>query len=137
MELMNPNKEYRHTDHMVYSCLYHVVYCPKYRRKVLNDDLQKELRKILPKLAEEVEAKIIDIEIMVDHIHMIIDCNPRFGITKVIRHLKGKSSKYLRSKYPYLKTKLPSLWTRGAFISTVGSVTLEVVKKYIQDQKGK
>lgn len=137
MKLENPNKEYHHTDHLVYSCLYHVVYCPKYRRKVLNEELQKELKQILPELAKELQSKIIDLEIMPNHIHMIIDCNPRFGITKVIRHLKGKSSRYLRTKYPYLKSRLPTLWTRGAFISTIGSMTLEVVKRYIEDQKGK
>lgn len=73
---------------------------------------------------------------MPDHVHLLIDCNPRFGIMDVVTKLKGKTSRILREEFPELKRKIPSLWTRSAFISSVGSVSLEVVKQYIENQKG-
>ena len=74
-------------------------------------------------------------EVMKEHVHLLIDCNPRFGIMECVTKLKGISSKTLREEFPTLKSKLPCLWTRSAFISTVGSVSLETVKKYIENQK--
>ena len=76
-------------------------------------------------------------EIMPDHVHLLIDCNPRFGIMNCITKLKGISSRILREEEPSIKRRLPTLWTRSAFISSVGSVSLEVVKKYIEEQKNK
>lgn len=73
---------------------------------------------------------------MPDHIHIIIDCNPRFGVMSCVTKLKGISSRRLREEFPKLKSRLPTLWTRGAFISSVGAITLDVVKKYIENQKG-
>ena len=74
---------------------------------------------------------------MPDHVHLLIDVNPRFGIMQATTKLKAVSSRTLRKEFPSLKTRLPSLWTRSAFISSVGAVTLEVVKRYIEEQKGK
>ena len=74
-------------------------------------------------------------EVMDDHVHLLIDCNPRFGIMDCVNKLKGVSSKILREEFPYLKSRIPTLWTRSAFISTVGSVSLDVVKQYIENQK--
>ena len=72
---------------------------------------------------------------MPDHAHMIIDCNPRFGIMECVCKLKGKSSRIMREQFPELKSRIPTLWTRTSFISTVGSVSLETVKQYIENQK--
>lgn len=74
-------------------------------------------------------------EVMEDHVHLLIDCNPRFGIMECVKKLKGTSASTLVKDFPSLKKKLPNIWTRSAFISTVGSVSLEVVKKYIENQK--
>ena len=75
-------------------------------------------------------------EVMPVHVHMIIDCNPRFGITECVKKLKGISAHEMREKFPELKSRLPTLWTRSSFISSVGSVSLAVVQKYIENQKG-
>jgi putative transposase len=75
-------------------------------------------------------------EIMSDHVHLLLDVNPDFGVKKAITQLKGVSSRKLRDEFPELKSKLPCLWTRGKFVSTVGSVSLETVKAYIENQKG-
>ena len=76
-------------------------------------------------------------EIMPDHVHLLLDVNPHIGIYKVVSGIKGYTSHVLREEFPELKRRLPSLWTLSRFISSVGAVTLEVVKKYIEDQKGK
>lgn len=133
----NRSKEYRTSDHIVYSCQYHVIFCPKYRRHVLVPPYDARLKEIFTQVAEENSFLITDLEIMPDHVHMIIDCNPKFGVCKCVKLLKGVSSRIMRDEFPELKKKLPSLWTHSYFVSTVGSVTLEVVKQYIENQKNK
>ncbi|MFW6002022.1 MAG: IS200/IS605 family transposase [archaeon] len=130
-------ESYRSNSNFIFSCKYHVIFCPKYRRSVLTKNIQKDLIDILHNVCEKNNNFIIEIEVLEDHVHLILDCDPSYGIVKIIREMKGTSSRILREKYPELKTKLPCLWTRSSFISTVGSVSLERVKKYIEDQKGK
>ena len=74
-------------------------------------------------------------EVVPDHVHLIVDCNPRFGVMECVHKLKGISSRRMREEFPVLKRRLPSLWTRSAFISSVGSVSLAVVQQYIENQK--
>lgn len=137
MNIEHVQNNYRSNSHFLFNCKYHVIFCPKFRRPVLTEDISKRLKEILIEISNKYNSLIIEIEILLDHIHMIIDCDPSFGITKVIREMKGNSSRILRSEFPDLRTKLPSMWTRSSFISSVGTVSLEVVKQYIQDQKGK
>ena len=73
---------------------------------------------------------------MPDHVHLLIQCDPQFGIHRVIKQLKGYTSHVLRQEFPILKRRLPSLWTNSYFVATVGAVHLDVVKRYIEDQKG-
>jgi len=73
---------------------------------------------------------------MPDHVHLLLDANPQIGINKIVRDIKGYTSHTIRKEFPWMKKRLPSLWTRSKFISTVGTVSLEIVKKYIEDQKG-
>ena len=129
------DKEYYNTDHLLYSCQYHVIFCPKYRRKVLKEEYQPRLKEIFKEVANKYDFNIIEMEVMEDHVHLLLECNPRFGVMKCIHKLKGTSSNLMFKEFPSLKSKLPTLWTRSAFISTVGSVSLEVVKKYIEAQK--
>jgi len=130
-------KVYKSSSHLRYSCQYHVVFCPKYRRKVLVPPIDARLKELFLEIAEEKGFQILDMEVMPNHVHLLIDCNPRYGITKCICNLKSNSGRILRSEFPELKRKLPALWTRGAFISTVGAVSLSVVQEYIESQKGK
>lgn len=135
--LSNTEHKYKSNSHFVFCCNYHVVFTPKYRRSVLSDDISKRLKEIFYSISEEINVDLIELEIMPDHVHMVVNCDPSFGITKTIRILKGKSAKLLRSEFPSLKKRLPCLWTRSSFIATVGSVSLEVVKRYVKNQKGK
>lgn len=131
----NYKKEYYSTDHLKYSCQYHVIFCPKYRRKVFKEEHQKRLKEIFLEVAEKWDFNIIEMEIMEDHVHLLLECNPRFGIMKCIHKLKGTSSNLMFKEFDDIKRKLPTVWTKSAFISTVGTISLDVVKKYIEDQK--
>ena len=131
------SKEYHMSSHLTYSCQYHVVFCPKYRRKVLTNDIVPRLKELFIEISKRYDFTIVEMEVMPDHVHLLIDCNPRFGIMEAVRKLKGTTSNVLRDEFPELKRKIPSLWTRSAFISTVGSISLDVVKQYIEEQKGK
>jgi putative transposase len=128
--------KYKSNNNVVYSCKYHVVWCPKYRRNVLVEGVDERLKSILFEVANGVKAEIIELEVMPDHVHLLVEVDPQFGINKLVRHLKGVSSRILRKEFPWLKSRIPSLWTNSYFVSTVGGTTLDVVKQYIENQKG-
>ena len=128
--------KYKNNNNVVYSCKYHVVWCPKYRRSVLVEGVDERLKSIILEVAEVTGSEVIEMEIMPDHVHLLVECDPQFGINKLIRMMKGRSSRYLRSEFPWLKSRIPSLWTNSYFVSTVGGTTLDVVKQYIENQKG-
>lgn len=137
MYLNNPNKNYQNKEHLIYSCQYHVIFCPKYRRKVLVNGVDVRLKELFKEIADKYDFNIIEMEVMPDHVHLLMECNPRFGIMECIRKLKGTTAPILRKEFPELKSKIPTLWTRSSFVSTVGSISLDVVKQYIENQKGK
>jgi putative transposase len=126
---------YKSNDNIVYSCKYHVVWSPKYRRPVLIDGVDERLKDILRDVANETESEIIELEVMPEHVHLLIEVDPQFGVHRLIKLMKGKSSHILRKEFPWLKSRLPSLWTNSYFISTVGGAPLEVIKQYIEQQK--
>lgn len=74
-------------------------------------------------------------EVMPDHVHLLISVAPQFGIHHLVKQMKGRSSRYLRQEFPHLKSRLPTLWTNSYFVATVGGAPLEVIKKYIENQK--
>ncbi len=135
MEIQNNSKKYHSDDHMVYSCQYHVVFCPKYRRSVLENGIDLRLKELILEKQSEYGYEILDMEVMPDHVHLLLDVNPKIGIVDIVNKIKGYSSHVLRAEFPSLKSRLPTLWTRSKFISSVGAVSLEVVKKYITEQK--
>lgn len=135
MEIVQPNKQYKSYDHMIFSCQYHVIFCPKYRRKVLVDGIDNRLKQLLKEKESEFGYALMEVEVMPDHVHILIDTEPQRNITEIVNLIKGYTSHVLRDEFPSLRKRLPTLWTRSKFISSVGAVTLEVVKKYIEDQK--
>lgn len=136
MEIQNKNKIYNSDNHIIYSCQYHVVFCPKYRRSVLVDGIDIRLKELIISKQEEYNYKVLDMEVMPNHVHLLLDVNPKVGIFTIVNLIKGYTSHTLRQEFPSLKKRLPTLWTQSKFISSVGAVTLEVVKKYIENQKG-
>lgn len=127
--------EYKSNHNVVYSCKYHVVWCPKYRRRVLTSEVEERLKAILREVAEERQADIIELEVMPDHVHLLVEVDPQFGIHRLVRLMKGRSSHHLREEFPWLKKRLPTLWTNSYFVSTVGGAPLAVIKQYIKNQK--
>ena len=115
----------RSNNTVVAICQSHVVFCPKYRRKVI--------------LAEQIERwgqELIELEVLPDHVHLLVGCDPQFGLHRLVKLLKGYSSHALRAEFPTLKRPLPSLWTNSYFMATVGGVTLDVLKRYVEGQNG-
>jgi putative transposase len=126
---------YRSNHHVVYACTYHVVWCPKYRRKVLVNGIDDRLKAIIRDVAAEHQAEVIELEVMPDHVHLLVGCDPQFGIHRLIRLIKGRSSRLLRQEFPRLRSRLPTLWTNSCFVATCGGAPLAVIKQYIEQQK--
>lgn len=122
---------------IVFTCHYHIVFCPKYRRKVLVNGIDVRLKEIIRETIHKREQECIELEVMPDHVHLLVSCDPQFGIHRLVRLIKGTSSRLLRQEFPVLKKKLPCLWTNSYYCGTTGGVTLEVVKRYVESQKGK
>jgi len=137
MEIAKPTKKYRSSHSIVFSCQYHVIFCPKYRRKVLTDGIDDRLKSLIIEKQKDYDYSVLEMEIMPDHVHLLLDVNPQIGIIKVIAQIKGFTAQALRKEFPSLRSRLPCLWTRSKFVSTVGAVSLETVKQYIVEQKGK
>lgn len=135
MKLADVGKEYISISGLVYSCQYHVVFTPKFRRKVLVDGIDIRLKELILEKQSEYQFSVLDMEVMPDHVHLLVSCNPKKGIYDIVNHIKGYTSHVLRNEFPALKKRIPTLWTRSKFISSVGAVTLDVVKRYIEDQK--
>ena len=127
---------YKSNNNIVCSCKYHVVWRPKYRRNVLTGEIEVRLKELILETAAGINAEVIEMEVMPDHVHLLIEVDPQYGINRAVRHIKGVSSHALRSEFPSLKSRLPTLWTNSYFVSTVGGAPLSAVKKYIENQKG-
>ena len=126
---------YRSNNNVVYSCKYHVVWCPKYRRKVLVDKVSARLKDLIVQKCSEIKAEILELEIMPDHVHLLIEVDPQFGINRAVRSIKGSTSYTLRKEFHELTTRLPTLWRNSYFVSTVGGAPLSIMKQYIESQK--
>lgn len=136
MQLENLNKQYKSAKRLVYSCQYHIIFCPKYRRSILKDGIDARIKELILDKQVDYGYLVLGMEVMPDHIHLLLDINPKIGVYSVLSKIKGYTSHTLREEFPSLKKRLPCLWTNSNFISTCGSVSLEVVKQYIEDQKG-
>jgi putative transposase len=126
---------YKSHNNVVYSCKYHAVWCPKYRRAVLVNGVDVRLKEIIQNASTELHAEILELEVMPEHVHLLVEVDPQYGIHRLVRAIKGRSSRLLRQEYPWLKSRLPTLWTNSYFVSTVGGTPLEVIKQYIEHQK--
>ena len=126
---------YRSNRNVVFSCKYHVVWCPKYRRSVLVEGADEALKRIVEPVCLARDADLMELEVMPDHVHLLVDVDPQYGIHRLIKEIKGTSSRELRASFRFLRSRLPSLWTNSYFVSTVGGAPLAVVKQYIENQK--
>ena len=130
-------QNYTHKKGIVYKNQYYVIFCSKYRRKVLVNGVDTRLKEIIYAEASKMAVEIKSIEVMPDHTHLFLECDPRLPLHEVIKQLKGVSSRILRDEFPWLKSRIPSLWTRSYFSCTVGHISEATVMKYIEEQKSK
>ncbi len=120
---------YKSNKNVVYSSKYHVVWCPKYRRKVLAGGVEKRLLELIHEAAAKYRAGVIALEIRPDHVHLLVEVDPQFGLHRLVKYIKGVTSHELRKEFVSLRTRLPSIWTNSYFCSTVGGAPLEVIKQ--------
>jgi putative transposase len=114
---------------------YHIVWCTKYRRKVLTNEIQNRLKELLKEVCDKNNFKIEALETMEDHVHIFVQASPKDSVHRIVSQLKGFSSFRLREEFKELTTRLPCLWTRSYHSGTVGYVSEETIKKYIENQK--
>ena len=126
---------YKSDSNVVYSSNYHVVWMPKYRRPVLVGAIAKRCERLIRQVTAKYDTEIIALEIMPDHLHLLCEVDPQFGIHRLVKNIKGASSHSLRKKFPVLRSRLPTLWTNSYFVSTVGGAPLAVIKQYVENQK--
>lgn len=127
--------DYKTDHHSKYSLKVHLVWTPKYRRPVLISGVETRLEQIIREVAKEANVDIIALTIMPDHVHLLADIPPSYGVHKFVKMAKGRSSRILRSEFHWLTTKLPTLWTHSYFCSSVGGGQQKAVKDYVENQK--
>ena len=123
------------SSHATYNCAYHFIWCPKYRRKVLINGVDIRLKELLIEKATEHGWAIEKMEIMPDHLHIFIKTTPNDSPVFIISQLKGYTSFVLRNEFQWLKSRLPTLWTRSYYVESIGHISEDIIKKYIEDQK--
>jgi putative transposase len=128
---------YARNTSVVFSLKFHLVWCPKYRRPVLTEVVAKRLKALLLEKADEFSLTIHTMEIMPDHVHLFLECDPTFSVSEITNRLKGYTSRILRQEFRLLRSRLPTLWSRSYYAASVGHVSEAMVRNYIESQKGK
>jgi putative transposase len=131
------NSRYRKNAGAVFSLKYHIVWCPKYRKKVLVDAVEVRLKNVLLATAAQYGVLIEAMEVLPDHVHLSVSSDPTRCVAEIVNRLKGTSSRILREEFPHLRSRLPTLWSRSYYAGTVGHVSESTVKMYIENQKGR
>lgn len=126
----------KYGSHTVYDIQYHIVWTTKYRYKILTGKVAERLRELLRQGCEARGIKIIKGSINKEHVHMLVGCSPILAPSKMMQYLKGRSSKILQEEFNELRKRYwgQHLWASGYFIRTVGTVTEEMIKEYIENQ---
>jgi putative transposase len=129
----------KHGRGYVYSIQYHLVWCTKYRKKILDGNIESTLKAKLKKIAVENEFEILEMECDKDHVHLLVDCSPQHFIPNIIKAMKGVSARHMFKEHPEIKNKIwgGSLWNPSYYVSTVSDTTEEQIRRYIQSQKEK
>ena len=132
---MSTANRYTTSRHCIFNISYHLIWCPKYRRPVLVDGVDERLKELLMQKAIELDVKIEEMEVMPAHVHLFIKANPVLPVHHIVNQFKGYSSMILRQEFPRLKSRLPSLWTHSYYCETIGHISEDTIKRYIEDQK--
>jgi putative transposase len=127
------------TRYTHYSIAYHLVWIPKYRRRILTGEVQKETKRLLEECCKRQGLTLLALETDEDHIHVCVSAKPRFSPALIANLLKGYSSRYLRQQFPKLNKVCGKehLWTSSYYVGTAGTVSAETIKRYIEECQGK
>ena len=133
--MKSSEKKYSSNHNVVHRCHYHAIWCVKYRRRLVAGKVAGRLHEIIHEVASECQSTILALGIVSDHVHLLCQVDPQFGVNRLIRRMKGRSSRLLRLEYPWLKKHARTLWTNSYFVTTVGEATLEGVTWYVRKQR--
>ena len=123
-------------SHTKWECQYHIVFIPKYRRKVLFGQVRKDVREILRTLCEYKKVEIIEGAVCADHVHLLVQIPPKMAVSEFMGYLKGKSALMIYDRHPELGNKFErDFWARGYYVSTIGNVNEETIRNYIKNQQ--
>lgn len=128
---------YAHNAGAVFSLKYHLVWCVKYRRKLLTNPVDERLRVLIREIAEGREMTVHALEVMPDHVHAFIATDPRWAPAEIAARFKAVTSRVLRAEFSALRTRVPTLWSRSYFVASVGAVSEATIRRYIELQKGR
>lgn len=127
----------RSNSNIVFQCAFHVVWCPKYRRRVIGGRMEDRLKQLIREVCDEKGAWIVALETMPDHVHLLVEVDPQYGVHRLVKAIKGRTSRVLREEFPALRSKLPTLWTNSYFVATTGGAPLAAVTAYVENQKNR
>lgn len=140
----------RSNNNVTFRCHYHLVWCPKYRRPVITSNdprvdnppisgdpgpVDERLVEIIREVCAERGADLIEVQTMPDHVHLLVSVDPQYGIHRLAKQIKGRSSRLLRQEFPSLSRRLPTLWTNSYFVATVGGAPQEIIRQYVENQR--
>lgn len=129
--------KYKYTKTTVSLINYHIIFCPRYRRKIFDiEGVEERFKELAGAVCKKNDIEILAMECDRDHVHMFVSAYPQKSIPDIVNIIKGATSKTLRDEFEVL-SKMPSLWTRSYFVSTAGSVSAETVEWYVKNQKKK
>ena len=131
------SEKYRRATHTIYNIQVHLVWITKYRYKILSGKIGERVRQLVRRICNENKAEIISGVVSGDHVHILISIDPSISISKLMQYIKGKSSRKLQMEFPELKKRYwgQHLWARGYFCVSVGNVTAEMIKDYIEKHR--
>lgn len=127
-------KKYKLDNDVIYSCKYQVIWCVKYRRKVLKDDIEVRLHQLIKEACGEIGVEILNLIIMPDYVNLLLEIAPGYGVHRAIKHIKRSTSPVLRNEFPELSSRLPTLWTNSYFVCSVGSASSADIQQYLNEQ---
>ena len=129
------NDRYTTNSHCVYNISYHLIWCPKYRKKILVNGIDDRLKFLLSQKSRQIGISIAKMEVMPDHVHLFVKSTPALPVDYIINQLKGYTSAVLRREYPRLRKQLPNLWSRSYYCETIGHISEDTIIRYIEEQK--
>lgn len=127
-------KRYKSSSGCIYNIGYHLIFCTKYRKDVLKDGVLTRIKELILEKANELDIEIPEMEVMSDHVHLFVKSKPTYPVHFVVNQIKGYTSRILRKEFPKVRSKMPCLWSRSYYCETVGHISEDTVRRYIENQ---